>query len=96
MIVPALIFLFLAGAAVRVATADGEPVPPRGPVHAVTTVVDAGPGLPGWLVGFLLGALVAAVLVSKVSFRAGQYARGWGHARGIRKAHWAAIQGGGH
>lgn len=43
---------------------------------------------PGFLVGVAVGALTA--------FRAGQYARGYAHARGIRRSHFAAISGRGH
>lgn len=44
----------------------------------------------GWPV-VIGGALVAAA-----AFRAGQYHRGYAHARGIRRSHWAQIQGRGH
>lgn len=56
-------------------------------VQAVASV-----GIPGWVWPFAAGAL----LVGRISFRAGQYARGYGHARGIRRSHWASIQGKGH
>lgn len=49
-----------------------------------------GASLPSWTFPFLAGAACSAF----VSFRAGQYARGYAHARGIRKSHFAAIRGG--
>lgn len=38
-------------------------------------------------------ALVASVLLVRWAFRAGQYHRGWMHARGIRQSHWRSIRG---
>lgn len=46
------------------------------------------------------GAIVSAPVIGLglaagllVGFKAGQYHRGWMHARGIRKSHWKAIRG---
>ena len=51
------------------------------------------------LITWLLARIVRwlfAKLVGRIAFKAGQYARGYGHARGIRRSHWASIQGRGH
>lgn len=37
--------------------------------------------------------LVGGLLVAFIAFRAGQYHRGFGHARGIWHSHQAAIRG---
>ena len=61
-----------------------------GIVHNLAQLgVDTG-GLPSWAAPFGLGFLVGG----RVWFRAGQYSRGYAHARGIRKSHFTAIRGG--
>lgn len=45
-------------------------------------------GIP-WVPVLLIGALLGL----RVAFKAGQYWRGYQHARGIRRSHWSAIRG---